>query len=207
MDDLVSVPQEPTDEMLLAAECFGVMSAGSDLSTDDMTRGVYYAMLAARPVSHEQDQAFGSFSPKSENTHPATADSAGQWQWWASRNEEQYLVGPCGTREEAIQSATEDFDGEPFHIVEACKGSMAAFLPSGERLIEWMTEYADDNGAFGEDDYCELVGKPEAITAAEADATAVLTDWFTRHSAIFPEPWAFAATRNGEWITPATGEA
>lgn len=32
---------------------------------------------AARPVSHEQDQ-LGSFSPKSENTQPATADSADQ---------------------------------------------------------------------------------------------------------------------------------
>jgi hypothetical protein len=124
------------------------------------------------------------------------------WSWYASRDEESYLVGPEDTREAAIQAATEDFDGEPFHVVEACKGSMAAFLPSGERLIEWMTECADDNGAFGEDDYCELIGTPEAITAAEEDAAATLKAWFDRHAALFPTPWAFAATRNGEWITP-----
>lgn len=139
------------------------------------------------------------------DTHREAAESSSSdkgWSWWASRNEEQYLVGPCDSRDEAIKSATEDFDGEPFHVIEARRGSMAAFLPTGESLIELMTESADDNGAFGEDDYCELIGSAEAIAAAQADAKAVLAEWFNRHVAIFPTPWAFAATRNGEWVTP-----
>lgn len=148
----------------------------------------------------------GIHSPQgAAHTQPGGGESVAQhWQWWASRNEEQYLVGPEDSREAVIQAGIEDFDGESFHIVEARKGSMAGYLPSGQRLIEWMTEGADDNGAFGEDDYCELTATPEAIEAAEADVEAVLADWFKRHSAIFPEPWAFAATRNGEWITMAS---
>lgn len=134
----------------------------------------------------------------------AMTSQAGNWTWWASRDEEQYLVGPCGSREEAIERATEDFDGEAFHVVEARKGSMARWLPKADRIIEIMSEASDDDGAFGEDAYCELIGSPEAISAAEADLSAALADWFSRHAAIFPEPWVFAATRNGEWFQ-ATG--
>jgi len=126
------------------------------------------------------------------------------WAWYASRDEETYLVGPESSREAVIQAATQDFDGEPFHIVEACKGSMSRYIPTGKRIIEWMVECSDDEGAFGEDDYCELVGSAEAIAAAEADAAQVLSEWFARHSAIFPTPWAFLATRNGEWVRPDT---
>ena len=129
-----------------------------------------------------------------------------EWQWWASRDEEQYLVGPCASREEAIEHALEDFDGEPFHIVEARKGSMIRWVPKAARIIEIMAESADDDGAFGEDDYCEPVGSAEAVSAAEADLDGLLAAWFSRHAAVFPEPWAFAATRNGEWVRP-TGAA
>lgn len=79
---------------------------------------------------------------------------------------------------------------------------MSRYVPSAERIIEWMTECADDDGAFGEDDYCELVGSAEAVSAAEGDLRAALKGWFERHGAIFPTPWAFLKTRNGEWITP-----
>lgn len=137
-----------------------------------------------------------------EQAGPAVVGSE-KWEWWASRDEENYTVGPEGSRADVVAAALCDFDGEPFHVVEACKGSMASYLPSGQRIIEWMQECADDNGAFGDDQYCELTGSAEAIAAAEGDATAALADWLARHAAIFPTPWAFRATRNAEWISPA----
>ncbi len=125
------------------------------------------------------------------------------WSWWASRDEENYTVGPEDTREAVIAAGATDFDGEAFHIVEALKGSMARWLPKAERIIEIMAEASDDDGAFGEADYCELVGSAEAVSAAEADLNAALSGWFARHAGIFPTPWAFFRTRNAELI-PAT---
>lgn len=150
----------------------------------------------------EQDHSPSACADTHRAAETAVLDPE-KWEWWASRDEENYTVGPEGSREDVVAAALCDFDGEPFHVVEACKGSMSSYLPSGQRIIEWMQECADDNGAFGDDKYCELTGSAEAIAAAEADAKAVLADWFARHAAIFPTPWAFRATRNAEWISPA----
>jgi hypothetical protein len=125
------------------------------------------------------------------------------WQWYYGQSDEAYTGGPCADRQEAVESGEHEFDGEPFFIIEAAKGSMMKFLPSAERIIDDTLERADDDDAFG-DNYAE---RARDATAAEADLDALLKGWFERHKAIWPTPWAFAATRNSEEITPAAADA
>lgn len=124
------------------------------------------------------------------------------WKWYAGPDDESYSLGPFDTRAEAIAAGQSEIE-KRFHIIEACKGDMSRWLPSGERIIEAMAEAADEDGAFGENDYCELKGSAEAIAAAEADLASTLRAWFERQAAIFPKPWLFEASRAGEWIEGA----
>lgn len=50
---MVSVPVEPTEAMLEAAEKIGMIMAGSDMSLPDMTLYLWSAMLTAAPVREE----------------------------------------------------------------------------------------------------------------------------------------------------------
>jgi hypothetical protein len=126
------------------------------------------------------------------------------WQWYAGRDEETFTVGPCSTRDDIIAEAQCDFCGEGFHIVEATKGTMQRWLPSGSEIVEQMFERSSDDGAFGED-YGEPTGAAEEQAAADADLDAVLLSWYGRHKDIFPVPWEFAASRNAEWIAGTEG--
>lgn len=123
----------------------------------------------------------------------------GDWKWYASRDEENYTVGHEDSREAVIAAGRVDFDGDAFHILEARKGTMRQWLPSGSDITDQMFERASDDGAFGED-YGEPLGSLEAQKAADDDLDAVLAAWFERHAAIFPTPWAFAESRNAEQI-------
>lgn len=129
-----------------------------------------------------------------------------EWKWYASRDEENCTVGPEASRDAIIAAATRDYDGERFHIVEARKGTMERWVPSGSDIIDQVFERSSDDGAFG-DDYGEPEGTPEQIKAAEEDLDALLTAWYARHKHIFPEPWQFAESRNCEWITPLSDPA
>ena len=122
------------------------------------------------------------------------------WEWWASRDEENYTVGPETSREAVIEAARVDFDGEPFHIVEAVKRSAASLIPSAGDFIERALEDAADNGEFGEDGDFGLCGKPETQSEAIAELDAAISAWAAKWSHILPTPWAFRKTRNAEWI-------
>lgn len=130
------------------------------------------------------------------------------WQWWASRDEENYTIGPCGTREEALVEGRDSFgdDGEGFYIVEAVQSGVDRLMPDAQRIIETALENAADDGQFGEDGDFDLRGPAEQGRAAYAELDSALTGWFGKWKHLFPVPWAFARSRNGEFIAPPEAE-
>lgn len=118
------------------------------------------------------------------------------WNWYAGRDEETFSVGPCADREEAIQQGKDYFDEDGFFIVEATKAVWAP--PVADRIITDMLENSDD--LFSED-YPELTGTVEQQMLAESELQRLLDEWMDKYrDIIFPTPWAFAASRNAEYI-------
>jgi hypothetical protein len=120
------------------------------------------------------------------------------WKWYAGTDGENFTSGPFDDRDEAIAEATAlfDYDGG-FHIVEATKPAFPP--PSADMIINEMFERAADD-LFG-DEYPEPCGTKEQQDAAEAELQAFLNGWMDKwRTEIFPTPWAFGKTRNGEFI-------
>jgi hypothetical protein len=119
------------------------------------------------------------------------------FKWYAGSGvePENFNVGPEDAREAIIGCARVEFCGEIFTIIEAQRGEFSP--PSGDDLMGEMIErWADDD--MGREDYPGFEGPLEAISAAEKDLDALLTEWFERHRAIMPTPWCFAGSRNQE---------
>lgn len=131
---------------------------------------------------------------------------ADDWKWYASTDEETYTVGPFDTREQVVAEARALFDRR-FHIVEAIKGDVSSLMPNARQIIEGELERAADDGAFGEDGDYSLCGKPDEHVMAFRELDAVLEAWFRNWRHLFPTPWTFSKTRNGEWIEPEPAEA
>lgn len=132
-----------------------------------------------------------------------------QWEWWASRDEERYDVGPETSREAVIELATNDFDGERFHIIEATKGTPnLRIFDDADRVIEDIDEqneqYIDpvsDGGLFSD---TQLSGEiMDDLTRRLNDAVEA---WVKDHGISIP-CYGFDRTRNGEWIEPVKAEA
>jgi hypothetical protein len=128
----------------------------------------------------------------------------GGWGWWASTDEETFTVGPEATRDNILDVARDSYDGEGFFIVEAIQGSADNLIPSAERIVCDALENAADNGVFGEDGDYDLRGRPEVCDAALAELDAALKVWVAKWGHLFPKPWAFAKTRNAEWVDPSS---
>ena len=123
------------------------------------------------------------------------------WKWYAGSDEENYTLGPFDCREDAVAEAECLYDDDGgFHIVEATKPAFPP--PSADRIIEEMYERAADD-LFG-DDYPEPCGTKEQQDEAGAELQTLLNIWMDRwREQVFPTPWAFGKTRNGEYITIA----
>lgn len=120
-----------------------------------------------------------------------------KWMWWASRNEEDYIVGPEPDRDAIIALARNNFDGEPFHIVEAVLRDVATIFPSAIRFVEDVLDRAADDGVFGEcGDYGLLGTAEEAI----AELDHAISGWVERWRHILPTPLEFAKVRSHEWV-------
>ncbi|MDP3405079.1 MAG: hypothetical protein Q8S03_10345 [Brevundimonas sp.] len=138
---------------------------------------------------------------------PVVQEPERAWAWWASRDEENYTVGPCATRDEVIQTARTDFDGEGFHVIEALTTPVTCLIPSGRQFIEHALEDAADNGLFGEDGDFGVRGPAPRQAEAIGALDAVLGAWTHAYGDILPRPWAFAQTRNPAWFDGENAEA
>lgn len=145
-----------------------------------------------------------------ENT-PADTQWTGPWQWWAGANEEWMTIGPCDTRQQAIDEAVQDGFGEiqgedgawrnAFYVCEARQDPL--------RLANWIgadtaLERADEDFAnnyhLAEEDLGPWF---EATAEQEADLCGRLRkacdEWQRDHNLRFHTP-TFSASRNGEFI-------
>ena len=123
-----------------------------------------------------------------------------KWMWWASRNEEDYIVGPEPDRDAIIALARNNFDGEPFHIVEAVLRDVATIFPSAIGFVEDVLERAADDGAFGEYGDYDLLGTADEREAAIAELDHAISGWVERWRHILPTPLEFAKVRSHEWV-------
>lgn len=138
--------------------------------------------------------------------------SDGIWHWWASRDGEVYTVGPCATREEAIQEAKnnevghfDDYDNPTtltFVLLEAYK------LPvdlAGMVDIEYMIERFEDcnDELLNEDGESPLADVPsEKWRELEIMLKATVKGWQEARN-VKPVTWRFTKTRNEETVTVA----
>jgi hypothetical protein len=141
-----------------------------------------------------------------------------KWQWWAGSHEEWMTVGPCDTKEQVIQEATQDGIGEwkddnekwfqSFHIVEARQDPL--------KLSEWIgldyiLERADESLADSDRVSCENDDGPwfECTKDQEADLIsrirAACDNWQADHALVFTCP-TFSHSRNHEDVTVACKE-
>lgn len=136
--------------------------------------------------------------------------------WWASDNEERYPIGPCPTRQEAIDEAIgqgvfEELDPEPpehpdwriqIHVVEADTPDMID-LEINRRRVDCLLDDMEQN------DYEEL-SDPEGdglftdvTSAQEIDLSERLTrafrEWVVEHGLTLRYS-AFQSTRNEEVV-------
>lgn len=136
--------------------------------------------------------------------------------WWASDNDERYKIGPCATRQEAIDEAISqgiftELDPEPpehpnwriaIHVVEADSPDMIDVSINyyrAARLLEDMEENEyemwldpDSDGLFA-----------DVTTAQKTDLAERLTksfrEWVTEHGLTLRYS-AFQNTRNAEVV-------
>lgn len=139
------------------------------------------------------------------------------WAWWAGADEEAMTVGPCATREDAVDEATSDQLGEfkseagdwllCFHVVEARKdGLRLADWIDADTLLERACENVSDSDRAGENDDGEYFNVSEAQEKDLIERVKRACDeWQAAHSLVFTT-WAFSATRNQEQVTVPAGD-
>lgn len=128
-----------------------------------------------------------------------------KWDWWVGSSEERYST-QCGTREEAVEIAREEYDDGAW-IVEA---QGPAYLKLSEYFdadgfIEMADERAFDDHADEENPDALFETTPEQNADLQAAVRAAIDAWQERHDLTF-RGFKFQAMRNGEFI-PATEDA
>ena len=129
--------------------------------------------------------------------------------WYASTDEESYTIGPCDTRDEVIQYATDSElgynygDENPvmrFHIIEASKPvfNLADYFD----VEDWFESL--ENGAVYDLGNPDGDGVLSSATGPQVDDLQVrvretIKKWQEDHAIHF-DVWQFATTRNGEWL-------
>lgn len=130
-----------------------------------------------------------------------------KWSWWAGADEEYLTIGPCATKEEAIEEALSDIgEGEgDFIVLEAVIQEIS--LSASAILDNAYEHWSDCSDLFSmEHDAPEPRGSKEDQKAAETELQALLDAWVAKWRHTLPEPTVFAASRNQETI-PNTADA
>lgn len=142
-----------------------------------------------------------------------TPDTNG-WAWWAGRDEEYQTVGPCSTREEAIEAAIDaEFNFEwaneektrfsvRFNVCEARNEPL--------RLADWLVddplEYAEDqvwNSDRTSSEYDDgpfFKCTPEQEEDLRERLRRACDEWQAEHGLVF-KCHTFSDVRSGEWVT------
>lgn len=143
----------------------------------------------------------------------------GEWQWWAGRDEGWMTVGPCPTREHAIDEMVQDGGGEyldetqdppvwmnSFTVVEARQDPLRLADWIG---ADWILERADEALCDSDRVSCENDDGPwfEATKEQEADLIgrlrAACDEWQVSNGLKFHST-TFSHSRNHETVkTPA----
>lgn len=132
-----------------------------------------------------------------------------EWGWWASSNEEDYTIGPCDTRDQAIAEAISSEVGYDysrkdkhvmkFHVIEARKaeGRLSEMFDGAEWLddLEGNKLY-DEYNEWSDTGPCEHIDA-YAVTAVVQNA---LKEWEDREG-VRVKLYRFAECRNAEWVT------
>lgn len=122
-------------------------------------------------------------------------------EWWAGKDEDYMNIGgPFDTREQAIEAGRHEQNGDPFYICNAALYGWRA--PEADSIMDAWVE--DHDELWWEDGFCGFDGSPDVEVKAHDDLQTVLNDWFERHRAMLPNPTAFAAHGDGEWIDRPT---
>jgi hypothetical protein len=138
--------------------------------------------------------------PLPKPTERAYAPPGGDWAWYAGSNEEWYQVGPCRTREDAVEQGRAMLG--PDCRLFLIEGYAAALTISAEPLLlHWMENEAQD-GFDAEHRECDRIGGADEINAADEELQELLTAWLGRWGNTFTRPNLFAETRNAE-VLPA----
>ncbi len=125
-----------------------------------------------------------------------TQDADEVWGWFYSRAEDEpYRM--ASSRDDAIEQGADEFDGEPFHIIEATKAKLSDQIFDACRVMEEFEERNEE--AWGEDGPDATVDL-DARTELEHVLNAAFAAWRAKHNPW--TAWALGRTRNGEWITP-----
>ena len=136
------------------------------------------------------------------------------WQWWAGRDDEFFRIGPCATREEAIQEAVGDgmceerSDADPeiwenrIHLIEAQQAPLrlADWIDTDtvlERADESLSESDRGGGEYDDGPWFEYTPAQEADLAARLRRAC--DEWQAAHGLVFTST-TFSATRNAEFV-------
>lgn len=121
------------------------------------------------------------------------------WKWYAGSNDEYFCVGPCETRDAAIDEGRQNFgDDTGFHIIEAEKSNvtLADYMGADtvlEEAEERVCDLGDEDGTpifdVTEDQEKDLISHLRSACDA----------WQIKHKLIFV-PWRFTSSRNAEFI-------
>jgi hypothetical protein len=135
-----------------------------------------------------------------------------EWAWYASRDGgERYDIGPCDSRQSAIDEAIEneygihdDLKACSFTIIEAKQKPIriASLLDMVAITENWEERCAHDliDPESGESLF-DGVKKPQ-WDELEAELEKVADAWQVRHKIVIT-PWAFTSSRNKEEVTVA----
>lgn len=136
-----------------------------------------------------------------------------KYAWYASANEEDYAIGPCETREEAIEEAISQCLGEyeengeyhySFHVAECQETNID--LANFFDVSDWLERAAEDmdENECGSDMY----GKNHPINTISDDQEkdldacikAAIREWQKRNNLPLRSYW-FSHVRNSEHVS------
>lgn len=124
------------------------------------------------------------------------------WKWWASIDGEYYEVGPCDTREGAIQSARTDFEGAAFTITRARQDPLrlAEWIDT-ERMLDRAEDQLADSDRLGEfdDDPPFFEATPQQKADLEKRVKRACDEWQAAHGLVF-KVRTFSAMDNKERV-------
>ena len=127
-----------------------------------------------------------------------------EYFWWAGRDDENFTVGPCSTREEAIERGNEDFD-EGFYIVEAYQRPVdfAEMFNADDAIARWLE---DDDQVCTEDGEAPFDLTADQLHDLQTSVRLTIRNWAIRSDLANLKVYWFAGQRNEEHIPAPTGE-